>query len=107
MSAVFEWRSEYTVDLVEAPGGDLEVLTIVTTVNLVILSIIFSTKVMTSHPSASVGLYHHYNVKVVLKDENNNSKQILTGGVGETCFVPAGVHVRRPTACSRPNVRRS
>ena len=42
-----------------------------------------------------------------LKDENNNSKQILTGGVGETCFVPAGVHVRRPTACSRPNVRRS
>ena len=79
MSAVFEWRSEYTVDLVEAPGGDLEVLTIVTTVNLVILSIIFSTKVMTSHPSASVGLYHHYNVKVVirffLKDENNNSKK--------------------------------
>jgi len=44
VSAVFEWRSEYTVDLVEAPGGDLEV--------------------MTSHPSASVGLYHHYNVKV-------------------------------------------
>ena len=37
VSAVFEWRSEYTVDLVEAQGGDLEVLTIVTTVNLVIL----------------------------------------------------------------------
>ena len=54
------------MDLVEAPGGDLEVLTIVTTVNLVILSVIFTTKVMTSHPSASVGLYHHYNVKVVI-----------------------------------------
>jgi len=44
LSAVFEWRSEYKAELVEAQGGDLEVIL--------------------NHPSASVGLYNHYNVKV-------------------------------------------
>jgi len=44
VSAVFEWRSEYKADLVETEDGDLEVIT--------------------HHPTASVGLYHHYNVKV-------------------------------------------
>ena len=68
MSAVFEWRSEYKADLVENQAGDLEV---VTTVNLVILYVIITTKVMTKHPSASVGLYHHYNVKVVMKRKSN------------------------------------
>ena len=43
-SAVFEWRSDYQADLVETKEGDLEVVI--------------------RHPVASVGLYHHYNVKV-------------------------------------------
>ena len=43
-SAVFEWRSDYQADLVETKEGDLEVVI--------------------RHPVASIGLYHHYNVKV-------------------------------------------
>jgi len=45
-SAVFEWRSDYQADLVETKEGDLEVVI--------------------RHPVASIGLYHHYNVKVEL-----------------------------------------
>ena len=75
MSAVFEWRSEYKADLVENKEGNLEVVTIITTVNLILLFIIIASKVITTHPSASVGLYHHYNVKVVMK----RKKTILTG----------------------------
>jgi len=44
VTAVFEWRSEYKANLVETQDGNIEVLL--------------------DHPSSSVGLYHHYNVKV-------------------------------------------
>ena len=91
-SAVFEWRSDYQADLVETKEGDLEVITNNILVMLIIAIIIIvlviklsnryhnnqcsmhintnlridklSTKVVIRHPVASVGLYHHYNVKV-------------------------------------------
>ena len=47
MSAVFEWRSEYKADLVETEDGDLEVVTIVTILDqiiLIIILLIISTK---------------------------------------------------------------
>ena len=90
-SAVFEWRSDYQADLVETKEGDLEVITNNILVMLIIAIIIIvlviklsnryhnnqcsmhintnlridklSTKVVIRHPVASIGLYHHYNVK--------------------------------------------
>ena len=78
MSAVFEWRSEYKADLVETQGGDLEVVLMLTIANLVImLLLIITTKVITSHPSASVGLYHHYNVKVIMEHKKEGCHTLV------------------------------
>ena len=102
-SAVFEWRSDYQADLVETKEGDLEVITNNILVMLIIAIIIIvlviklsnryhnnqcsmhintnlridklSTKVVIRHPVASIGLYHHYNVKASISsvcDETQN-----------------------------------
>ena len=51
---------------------------ILTNVNIVvILLIIITTKVILNHPSASVGLYHHYNVKVIMEHKKEGCHTLV------------------------------